>query len=150
VAAITDRRDPLEAEIQKAILQYLARRRDLIFWRQNSGSFIAPVIRAVASVLSKFGFGRSKAAVLAAIKKSVGHYKCTSISGIPDITVVYRGMYVGLEVKTKKGRLTKDQKVLHERMLKLGTHVVIVRSVDDVIAKLKQIDDLFEARNANG
>ena len=143
MAARTQRRELTEAEIQKAILQYLATRKNLVFWRQNSGSFVAPVIRAIASVLDKFGLGRKKIAIMAAVKKAAGYYKCASETGIPDITVIYRGVYVGLEVKTKKGKLTKDQKVMHERMKKNGIIVRVVRSVDDVKIALTEVDGLF-------
>jgi hypothetical protein len=142
MAAISDRRDASEAEIQKAILAYLSHRRDLIFWRQNAGSFIPPVLRSIAVVLNSLGIGAKRHAIMAAIKKSVGHYKCTSVPGVPDITVVYKGHYVGLEVKTSKGRLTKDQKVLHARMNKVGAKVFVVRSIDDV---KKVLDTLSEA-----
>ena len=143
MAAITGRREPSEAEIQKAIMQYLARRKKMVFWRQNSGSFVAPVIRAIAGVLSKYNLGRKKIAIMSAIKKAAGHYKCASESGIPDITAIYRGIYVGLEVKTKIGRLTKDQVKMHARMHKNGVRVFVVRSVDDVIAVLEEIDKMF-------
>jgi hypothetical protein len=143
MAARTGRREPSEAEIQKAILQYLAIRKKIVFWRQNSGSFVAPVIRAIAGVLEKFGLGRKKIAIMSAVKKAAGHYKCTSESGIPDITAIYRGVYVGLEVKTKTGRLTKDQKVMHARMNKNGVQVFIVRSVDDVKEALAKVDTMF-------
>jgi hypothetical protein len=145
MAAITERREPSEAEIQKAILQYLATRKKMVFWRQNSGSFVAPVMRAIAAVLTKFGLGRKKIMIMSAVKKAVGHYKCASESGIPDITCIYRGVYVGLEVKTKTGRLTKDQKVMHDRMHKNGVKVVIVRSVNDVKVVLADVDHLFTA-----
>ena len=143
MAARTERREPSEAEIQKAMMQYLATRKRLVFWRQNSGSFVAPVLRAIAGVLDKFGLGRRKIAIMSAVKKSAGHYKCTSEAGIPDITVIYRGVYVGLEVKSKTGRLTKDQKVMHDRMNRNGTMVRIVKSVDDVKAALREVDNLF-------
>ena len=147
MAARIQRREPTEAEIQKAILQYLATRKNMVFWRQNSGSFVAPVLRAIAAVLDKFGLGRKKIAIMSAVKKTAGHYKCASESGIPDITVIYRGVYVGLEVKTKKGRLTKDQKVMHERMKKNGTMVRIVRSVDDVKSVLNEVDVFLSQHN---
>jgi hypothetical protein len=143
MAALTGRREPLESEIQGAILQYLAHRKKMVFWRQNSGSFIAPVIRAIAGVLDKLGLGRKKLAVMSAVKKAAGFYKCTSESGIPDITCIYRGVYVGLEVKTNVGRLTKDQKVMHAKMEKNGVRVFIVRSVNDVIDALEEVDKMF-------
>jgi len=129
--------EPTEAQIQSAIIGYLGTRRDLIFWRQNSGSFTAAAIRAVMGVLSSVNIGPVKHRIIAAVKKSLGHYKCTSISGLPDITVVYKGQYIGLEVKTKTGRLTKDQKVLHPKMAKVGAKVFIVRSLDEVIEILR-------------
>ncbi len=141
MAARTGRRDATEAEIQKSIMMYLARRKNVVFWRQNSGSFVAPVLRAIAAVLTKFGLGARKNAIMAAVKKAAGHYKCTSESGIPDITLIYHGIYIGLEVKTKTGRPTKDQVKMHERMHKNGAKVFIVRSISDVQVIMADVDE---------
>ena len=60
-------------------------------------------------------------------------------SGVPDITVVYDGMYYGLEVKRPatdkhpKGYLTQSQKDMHEQIRKVGGSVATVYSVADVI-----------------
>jgi len=129
-----------EADIQRAILAYLATRRNIVFWRQNSGSFTAPAIRAIAAVLDKFGLGRKKHAITAAVKRAVGHYKCTSESGLPDITVVYKGVYVGIEVKTPTGRLTKDQKLMHKKMDKAGARYIVARSINDVKEYLDELE----------
>ena len=142
MAQIKVKTEPSEAEIQKSILLYLARRKNIVFWRQNSGSFVAPVLRAIAIVLNKFNLGSKKMAIMSAIKKAAGHYKCASETGLPDITVIYRGLYVGLEVKTNKGRLTKDQKIMHSRMEKNGVIVKVVRSIDDVKVVLDEIDSI--------
>jgi hypothetical protein len=59
-------------------------------------------------------------------------------SGIPDLTIVHDGMYYGLEVKkpktlTPKGRLSKNQKNMIERIETAGGDVKVVYSVQDVI-----------------
>ena len=60
-------------------------------------------------------------------------------SGVPDITVVYDGMYWGLEVKRPstdkhpKGYLTQSQKDMHEKIRNAGGSVETVYSVADVI-----------------
>ena len=60
-------------------------------------------------------------------------------SGVPDITVVYDGMYYGLEVKRPatdkhpKGYLTQSQKDMHKQIRKVGGSVATVYSVADVI-----------------
>ena len=52
--------------------------------------------------------------------------------GAPDIIVCYQGNYVGLEVKSKKGRQSDSQKDAEERILDAGGEYHIVRSVEDV------------------
>ena len=60
-------------------------------------------------------------------------------AGVPDLTIVYRGKYFGLEVKkplslTPKGRLSKNQKNMIEKIEVVGGGAVaIVHSVEDVI-----------------
>ena len=62
-------------------------------------------------------------------------------SGIPDLTIVHDGMYYGLEVKkpktlTPKGRLSKNQKEMIEKIEEHGGDVKVVYSVQDVIEAL--------------
>lgn len=60
-------------------------------------------------------------------------------AGVPDITVVYDGMYWGLEVKRPandkhpKGYLTQSQKDMHQKIRNAGGSVTTVYSVADVI-----------------
>lgn len=144
MAAITGDRKPLEKDIQNMLLKYLATRRDLIFWRQNSGSFTALAIRAVAGVLKRFRIApATRNGIMAATKKAVGHYKCTSENGLPDITVVYRSIYVGLEVKKHDGRQSPDQKAMQKRMDKVNSHYFVVRSIDDVQKAFDEVDKMF-------
>lgn len=59
-------------------------------------------------------------------------------SGVPDISIVHDGMYYGLEVKkpktlTPKGRLSKNQKNMIEKIEEHGGDVKVVYSVQDTI-----------------
>ena len=58
-----------------------------------------------------------------------------AIKGTPDRVVLSpNGLTTWLEVKTKTGRLSPDQKRWHERANKGGHRVVVVRSVADALA----------------
>ncbi len=65
--------------------------------------------------------------------------------GVPDILCCYRGRFVGLEVKTAKGRISGPQRVQNERIRRACGHAVVVRSVADVQVVLEHIDN--EKRN---
>lgn len=103
-----------EKAIQNAILHFLRVQPEcMAFEVYNSGKFLPKVGRFVPNN-SAF---RPK--------------------GIPDIIAIYRGNTFWLEVKTPEGRLSLEQKVLHERMWKLGWMTYVVRSVEDVQTVLK-------------
>ncbi len=144
MAAITGNKKPLEKDIQIMIMKYLATRKKTIFWRQNSGSFTALAIRAIAGVLKRFRIApATRNGIMSAVKKAVGHYKCTSETGLPDITVIYRGVYLGLEVKKHDGRQNKDQVAMEKRMDKVNAHYFIVRSIADVEKAFAEVDKMF-------
>ncbi len=144
MAAITGNKKPLEKDIQIMIMRYLATRKKTMFWRQNSGSFTALAIRATAGVLKRFRLPAStRNGIMAAIKKAVGHYKCTSETGLPDITVVYRSVYIGLEVKKHDGKQNKDQVIMQKRMDKVNAHYFVVRSIADVEKAFAEVDKMF-------
>ena len=148
MAATTGNKKPLEKDIQAMILKYLHTRKKTIFWRQNSGSFAAPVIRAIAGVLKRFRIpAATRNGIMAAVKKAAGHYKCTSEKGLPDITVIYRGVYMGLEVKKHDGRQSPDQKAIQKRMDKVNAHYYVVRSIDDVKKAFIEVDKMFTPAN---
>lgn len=97
----------LEKEIQLAICDYLAFKR-YFFWRQNT-----------APIFDK-GFYRP-----------MPKY---SINGMPDIIVIIKGKFVGLEVKRKGGKQSDNQKYFQGNLELSGGEYHIVSSLDDVIA----------------
>jgi len=61
--------------------------------------------------------------------------------GVPDILCCYRGRFVGLEVKTAKGRISGPQRVQNDRIRRACGRAVVVRSVADVRVVLEHIDE---------
>lgn len=101
-----------ETQLQRAICDYLAYQPDIMFWRQNqSGSFYT----------GKDG------------KRKFRKPPTYAKNGVPDVIVVKDGRFIGLEVKTPKGRQSDAQKAFQEELEKNGGEYHIVRSVDDVV-----------------
>lgn len=93
-----------ESEIQRDILDYLAKRQ-VFHYRQNTGAFV----------------------------DSKNHFYRFGSKGSPDIVCIIGGRYVGLEVKTPKGKLSPDQAEFHRQIIKAGGIVFTVRSLDEAI-----------------
>lgn len=95
-----------ESSIVRAICEYLAFKK-YVFWRNNN-----------VGIWDQKGFYR---------KISFGFRK-----GIPDISVFdTNGDYIGLEVKTRDGKPSPDQKRMAEDFKRLGVEYYVVRSVED-------------------
>jgi hypothetical protein len=60
-------------------------------------------------------------------------------SGLPDIVCCYKGRFIGLEVKTDKGKTTVLQEVTLRRIRNAGGIVAVVRSVDEVLAVIESV-----------
>ena len=77
-------------------------------------------------------------------KREAGRLKAEGVkAGVPDLTIVYDGMYYGLEVKkpatkTPKGYLSKQQKSMIKKIEASGGSVKVVYSVADVILWLNE------------
>jgi hypothetical protein len=106
--------DEKEADVQRAILNYLALR-GIFHYRNNSGAFVFP---ATATTARRF----IKAGAL----------------GSPDIVCVIDGQYVGIEVKAPKGRQIDNQKKFQWQMEAAGGKYVLAYSLDDVVSALQK------------
>lgn len=76
---------------------------------------------------------KPRSMVAGAIEKSMG-----AIKGWPDLAVYGPGSVHFIEVKAEKGRLSDAQWLVHDGLRDLGFPVTVVRSVDDVRAKVKE------------
>jgi hypothetical protein len=64
-----------------------------------------------------------------------GIYKKNPLKGFPDIFAVLKGgsgRLIAIEVKTKQGRLTKEQIEWGDKLRSFGVAAIVARSVDDV------------------
>jgi predicted LPLAT superfamily acyltransferase len=93
-----------EAPIQRAILDYLTLKR-IFHYRNNSGAFV----------------------------DSQKHFYRFGALGSPDIICVIKGQFVGIEVKTLKGKQSDHQKEFQERLEAAGGRYLLARSLDDVM-----------------
>lgn len=94
-----------EKQTQKAILDYLSLRKDLMFWRQNTGA-----------IKTERG----------------GFYRFTSMNGMPDIFVLSNAQIYALEVKDIKGKQNENQKTFQKLFEAHGGVYKVVRSLDDI------------------
>lgn len=58
-------------------------------------------------------------------------------AGWPDIQVLYKGRLHCLELKTKAGVVSNDQRACHRDLTRAGAEVFICRSVEDVCLALR-------------
>lgn len=62
-------------------------------------------------------------------------------NGWPDVVWVYKGQVYLCEIKTPKGRLSDNQKIMHDEIKKHGVNVFILKSLDDAIELKRSIDE---------
>jgi hypothetical protein len=52
--------------------------------------------------------------------------------GCPDVVCIHRGKFIGLEIKTKKGRVSPHQELFHKEAKEAGAEIFIVRDVEQL------------------
>lgn len=64
--------------------------------------------------------------------------KATGVKpGVPDLILVYRGRFYGIELKSIKGRLSHEQIVCHRAIENAGGSVMVCRSQQEVLSALE-------------
>lgn len=105
-----------EKDIQKTILQYLTIR-GYVCKRNNAGMAFA-------------NYNGKRRAI------KIGESGWPDIEGITKETKSFgKGLYFGIEVKTKKGVLSLHQTWVGKRIIETGGIWFVARSVDDVIQR---------------
>jgi len=97
----------LEKQIQLAICDYLALKK-VFFWRQNTIPTFNQNARAYQA-MPKY-----------------------ALRGVPDIIVIHKGKFIGLEVKRPKGKQSDHQMEFMKRCILAGGDYFVVTSIDDV------------------
>ncbi len=95
-----------EKQLQNACEHYLTLKKHF-FWKNNSG----------------------------ALPTKAGGFIRFGAVGSPDICVVKDGFFIGLEIKTSKGKQSEGQKEFEKKLKDAGGEYYVVRSLE----KLKEI-----------
>jgi hypothetical protein len=122
---MTTRRQHIEDDFQEQVCRFLdhALPRGCEYWAVPNGGFRN---RAEAQRLKKQG-----------VK-----------TGVPDLTVLSWGRYIGLELKAPKGRASDAQLYMHRKLREAEARVYVCKNLDDVIAALTECGVPLRARVA--
>lgn len=106
-----DMSEKLESKIQGEICKYLEKKQ-YFFGRSNN----APIFDKKLN--SGYGAYRTQ-----------GRW---SHQGMSDLWLLHEGTFIAIEVKSKKGKASADQKLYETRVRSNGGEYYVVRSIDDV------------------
>jgi hypothetical protein len=67
--------------------------------------------------------------------------------GMPDIICIYRGYFVGLELKTDDGKPTELQLRMLNAIKEAGGYADIIRAIPDIVLLFQIIDADISAQN---
>ena len=103
-----------EADLQRAVWTLLKRasKPDVFYFHVPNGGYRSPLE--------------------AAIMKGLG-----VVAGVPDMIIIYDGKTYGLELKSKRGRVTGHQSDVMRQMERAGAHCAVAHSIDDAITTLQ-------------
>ena len=63
------------------------------------------------------------------------------MTGFPDLEIGYKGKVLFIELKSENGRLSDNQKLAHQNIQKAGFEVVVIRSLEEFMEKVKNFID---------
>lgn len=105
-----------EKETQKACLDYLVSSR-IFHYRNNSGAM--PIDAPGGRRFIRFG-----------------------ATGSPDIIVVWKGQYIGFEIKDRYGKQSDGQVKFQEALEKAGGTYYVIRSIDEFLKIMMRYKNL--------
>tara|TARA_R110002020_G_scaffold245223_3_gene458902 strand:- start:17788 stop:18156 length:369 start_codon:yes stop_codon:yes gene_type:complete len=112
-----------ESQIQTVILNWLTLQpKDQMFsWRMYTG----PIVRGNPKTGKTF-------------------FTPNPCPGLPDIIVIIKGRFVGLEIKQLKGTQSLEQETFEKAIKKAGGFYFLIRSLDEAIKAIESIQQLTE------
>lgn len=99
-----------ENEVMNAVCLYL-KAKGYFFWRQNNQAVYDPT------------------------KKIFRRKPKFALNGVPDILMIKDGRLIGIETKTKSGRLSQNQKEVKEKFFENGASYIMVQEINDLIER---------------
>ena len=93
----------------------------------------ALILIYVTSLPGSFGFRMNTGAV-----QDSGRFIRYGVPGQPDIFLILKGRFIGIEVKTRTGRQSEAQKQWQRNCERAGGLYILARSVHDVEVRLRE------------
>lgn len=66
------------------------------------------------------------------------------MSGLPDLVICYRGVFIGLEVKMPGGKVSPIQRLRHKQIREARGVCHVVYGVDDALAVIALVDQKIQ------
>jgi hypothetical protein len=91
--------------------------------------------------------GKIQAEIIKYLKENkIWHfrYNANVTYGMPDIIVIYRGYFVGIEVKTPTGRATELQQRMKDSIEEAEGYYIFAKSIEDVYKIIRRIEKRHE------
>jgi len=73
-----------------------------------------------------------------------------ALKGVPDIIMVHRRAFVGLEVKRPGNGQSEDQKALQKMVESSGGFYYVVTCLEDVIKAIQEINAVLDKEQGKG
>ena len=114
------KRKSAEYELQKTVAQFLD-------WALPEGSAHSSIGHGIA-----LGDTARERGIRGTMLRAMGVKP-----GWPDITIAWQTRGYAIELKTKSGSLSPEQRDMHARLKKAGWQVAVCRSLDEVVGTLR-------------
>jgi hypothetical protein len=109
--------EPTEFQLEMAVGHRL-KSAGYFFWKQPNGGYFDAKMTRFRKQLSPF-----------------------ARNGIPDYIWIFKGLFIGLELKTPTGRVSESQKDFHDDVSKKGQgFCFVIRSLQDLERVIKHVD----------
>lgn len=119
-----------ESDIEFSICQWLFLK-GYSFWKQPTRGYFKGKVGKDAS---------GKQVMVGTFRKDRNPYVGV---GVSDIIVIYKGLFVGLEVKSESGTQSKEQIEFEALVKRAGGFYFVVRSIEDAQAALRSVEEFL-------
>ncbi|MCD1620937.1 hypothetical protein K7H20_23055 [Salipiger manganoxidans] len=124
-----------ERAIQKLILARLSTEfgYDGQFWTRDNGGFVP--IASVRTAIKEAT--RNPRAALAVLKNLLNHQKTIGRKGEADISGLYKGLWISIEVKRPGEKRKQHQVEFAERIIRAGGIAIVATGPDEAVAEIR-------------
>ena len=126
---------------EKSVMLHLQKTyKGIRVWRMDSGmAFVMhSVHKSLATLLKTGNLGLAKKQLM---RVSYG------VNGWPDLTCIYLGIFIGIEIKVGRDRQREDQKAMESTIEKAGGIYILLDDKSPIESQLKRLDKIEANKN---